>query len=70
MTFTTKFFLLNCYIQDEPDVVGCWLADWEDGSSLGGGEASGPLGPSNEGPLMFKPPGLLSSWKPAYFILK
>lgn len=65
-----KWLRAQLRLQAEPDVVGCWLADWEDGSSLGGGEASGPLGPSNEGPLMFKPPGILSTWKPAYFILK
>ncbi|XP_068214955.1 uncharacterized protein prd1 isoform X2 [Palaemon carinicauda] len=65
-----KWLRAQLRLQDEPEVVGCWLADWEDGSSLGGGEASGPLGPANEGPLMFRPPGLLSSWKPAYFILK
>ncbi|XP_042860073.1 pleckstrin homology domain-containing family M member 2-like isoform X3 [Penaeus japonicus] len=57
-------------LQSGPEVVGCWMADWEDGSSLGGDAVSGPLGPTNEGPLMFKPPGILSSWRPAYFILK
>ncbi|XP_071548526.1 uncharacterized protein [Panulirus ornatus] len=58
-------------LKNNPEVIGYWLADWEDGSSLGGGDAfSGPLGPANEGPLMFKPPGILMSWRPAYFILK
>ena len=57
--------------QETPRVIGCWLVDWEDGSSLGISDGShGPLGPSREGPLMYKPPGLLSTWKPAYFILK
>lgn len=66
------FYWCICFLpQTNPEVIGYWLADWEDGSSLGGGDAvSGPLGPANEGPLMFKPPGILMSWRPAYFILK
>ncbi|XP_063883369.1 uncharacterized protein LOC135112666 isoform X3 [Scylla paramamosain] len=58
-------------LQESPEVVGYWLVDWEDGSSLGGGDSVyGPLGPTKEGSLMFKPPGLLMPWRPAYFILK
>ena len=59
------------FVQESPEVVGYWLVDWEDGSSLGGGDSVyGPLGPTKEGSLMFKPPGLLMPWRPAYFILK
>ncbi|KAK7071275.1 hypothetical protein SK128_015989 [Halocaridina rubra] len=65
-----KWLRAQLRLQSDPEVVGSWLVDWEDGSSLGGGEASGPLGPAIEGPLMFKPPGILMSWKAAYFILK
>ncbi|XP_042240184.1 uncharacterized protein LOC121878195 isoform X2 [Homarus americanus] len=66
-----KWLRAQLRLKNSPEVIGYWLADWEDGSSLGGGDAiSGPLGPSSEGPLMFKPPGILNSWRPAYFILK
>ncbi|XP_045615986.2 serine-rich adhesin for platelets isoform X1 [Procambarus clarkii] len=66
-----KWLRAQLRIKEYPKVIGYWLVDWEDGSSLGGGDAvSGPLGPANEGPLMFKPPGILMPWRPAYFILK
>ncbi|CAL4069516.1 unnamed protein product, partial [Meganyctiphanes norvegica] len=57
-------------LQELPVIYGSWLVDWEDGSSLGSNAAAGPLGPSMEGPLMVKQPGMLSPWRPAYFILK
>ncbi|XP_069941503.1 uncharacterized protein [Cherax quadricarinatus] len=66
-----KWLRAQLRLKDCPKVIGYWVVDWEDGSSLGGGDAiSGPLGPANEGPLMFKPPGILMPWRPAYFILK
>ncbi|KAK3853270.1 hypothetical protein Pcinc_040183, partial [Petrolisthes cinctipes] len=58
------------HIKTLGSVCSWWLVDWEDGSSLGS-DNTGPLGPTKEGPLMYKPPqGILTPWRPAYFILK
>ncbi|XP_018020126.1 uncharacterized protein LOC108676550 isoform X2 [Hyalella azteca] len=48
-------------------VVGSWMVDWDGGMRLG---QKGALGPTMEGPLMFRTAKLFSQWRNAHFLLK
>ena len=48
-------------------VLGSWLVEWDGGAVLG---QQGALGPTMEGPLMFRTTKLFSTWKNSHFLLK
>ncbi|KAK4289931.1 hypothetical protein Pmani_037131 [Petrolisthes manimaculis] len=72
ITGVRNWLTSQLHIQSVGSICEWWLVDWEDGSSLdsSSSNSNGPLGPTKEGSLMYKAMGILSQWKPAYFILK